>query len=90
MLREALGEMLGQTVMIRGRMYSFAGSALEVAFYHICLQRRQGMFWERGGGDGRNHPGAYHSPGKGKGFGQISMNLLRAIRENYMTTLKNQ
>ena len=35
------GEVLGQTVMIRERKYGFAGSALEMAFYHTRLQRRQ-------------------------------------------------
>lgn len=50
------GEVLGQTVMIRERMYGFAVSAMEVAFYHTHLQRRQKcLSWERGG-DGKNHP----------------------------------
>lgn len=35
--------MLGQTVMIRERTYGFAGSALEVAFYHTRLAKKAEM-----------------------------------------------
>lgn len=54
----AEGEVLGQTVTIRERTYGFAGSALEVAFYHTCLQRRQKCLSWEGGGGGRRHPRA--------------------------------
>lgn len=84
------GEVLRQTVMIQEGTYGFAVSALEVAFYHTHLQRRQKcLSWERGG-DGRNHPCAQNNPGKRKDLGQVSMNFFRALGENYMRMLKNQ
>lgn len=50
------GEVLRQTVMIQERTYGFAVSALEVAFHHTHVQRRQKcLSWEKGG-DGRNCP----------------------------------